>query len=129
MTGGPRVMSNCTPLPVVWAFCVALIVALNVPIVVGVPETTPVDVLMESPGGKPDALNVVSDGQFGVYVVVYAADWKTPVCPVALAELEIAGPTVGPAMNAVNERWWVVPAFPDPRRLTVSAPVAQANGE
>src|SRR5258706_209503 len=105
-------MSKLTALAVRCPFCVALMVAGYVPTVVGVPVTTPLTPLIDKPGGRPDALKVVSNGQFGVYVVVYVN--ATPVCPLALAELVTDGPTVGPAMLTVNVRWSVVPPAPAP---------------
>ncbi len=49
-------VSAAVPVPVEF---VAPKVMLEVPAVVGVPEMTPVDVLMESPDGRPVALKAV----------------------------------------------------------------------
>jgi hypothetical protein len=59
MTGGPApivITSVADPVPVAF---VALIVTLKAPVVLGVPETRPVEGLTVSPGGRPVALKLV----------------------------------------------------------------------
>jgi hypothetical protein len=56
-----------------------VMVVLNTPATEGVPVTTPVDALIESPVGSPEALNV--SGLASGSVAVIDSDTATPVVP------------------------------------------------
>ena len=77
------IVSVALPVP---ALLVADTVALEVPAVVGVPEITPVDELMDNPAGSPDALNEV-----GVLDPVTVNENAAPVVPLAVDALVMTG--------------------------------------
>lgn len=109
MTGEAGMMVKVTPrMPAVGFAFDAVTVALNVPPDVGVPEITPVDVLMPKPGGNPLAPNEVG---LLLAVTVYPPN-TTPAVPLAVVPLEITGDG-GQAMVTVAVRVVVV-AVPMP---------------